>query len=348
MKIKMFILFFVVIQLSFSATPPGTNVGAVITPSDSADVYPTHNDIWGLGGYRVVADTIDRNAISTLRRKIGMVVYCISDSASYQLRGGITNGDWVKYSISGPTNYLMRYSSSGNGHDSTSIRDSAGIPIFEKPVIFKDTVQFGDTAYVIAGSPRIYSDAGLSLTVDISYPGAFQIFHNKFNYPTGGVVFAASDNSIYVAVDFYSLADIFCEDIFAGNIDGDTITADVIGDDVVDYAATSTVTGWSSFTNKVIRYQKSGKVVTVWFEMRGTSNLNSTTFTLPFVPVSGLYIDFNFTAVDNGGSAIASAGFMDASVGAGDLVILQPTPSTLAWTASGTKCAYGQFTYFID
>lgn len=81
------------------STIPGTVVGATIVPTDTADVYSTHNSTYGSGGWRTVADIAERNAIATLRRQVGMVVY-VEDAdgfghpAQYQLVGGITNSDW--------------------------------------------------------------------------------------------------------------------------------------------------------------------------------------------------------------------------------------------------------------
>lgn len=47
-----------------------------------------------------------------------------------------------------------------------------------------------------------------------------------------------------------------------------------------DYSATSTVVGWSAFTTKEIYYKIVGKIVFVNFNISGTSNSTTTTFTL--------------------------------------------------------------------
>lgn len=78
----------------------GTVVGAKVVPTDTADVYGTHDALYGAGGWRTVADITARNAIPDTRRQIGMVVY-VEDAdgwghaATYQLIGGITNSDWA-------------------------------------------------------------------------------------------------------------------------------------------------------------------------------------------------------------------------------------------------------------
>lgn len=57
------------------------------------------------------------------------------------------------------------------------------------------------------------------------------------------------------------------------------------GGKTVDYSATSTITGWSSFTVKQLNYAINGKVATVWFQIEGTSNSSTTSVTLPFTNV---------------------------------------------------------------
>ena len=97
---KKILLFVTFLSVSlFGGVPPGTNIGAVITPTDSADIFPTHNSLWGRGGFREVLNTTARNAIPPLRRVMGMLVYCTADSTTYQLRGDTTNASWQVYKL---------------------------------------------------------------------------------------------------------------------------------------------------------------------------------------------------------------------------------------------------------
>ena len=57
--------------------------------------YPTHIDSLGYGGLTVVADSTERNAITQLRRKVGMVVFQVSDSKLYYLDTPITENNWI-------------------------------------------------------------------------------------------------------------------------------------------------------------------------------------------------------------------------------------------------------------
>jgi hypothetical protein len=75
----------------------GTNLAAKIVPFTTDDTYPTHEDIYGIGGLMCVADVSARNAISSNRRKEGMKVAVISEGITYELKGGITNSYWYNF-----------------------------------------------------------------------------------------------------------------------------------------------------------------------------------------------------------------------------------------------------------
>jgi len=81
--------------------PGSVRVAGFIGPSDTTDVYPTHVDIYGKGGFRAVADTAARDAITADRRVVGMWVKVIDIDKVYTLVGGITNGDWVEQTMGG-------------------------------------------------------------------------------------------------------------------------------------------------------------------------------------------------------------------------------------------------------
>jgi hypothetical protein len=71
----------------------------------------------------------------------------------------------------------------------------------------------------------------------------------------------------------------------------------------VDYSATSTIVGWSSFTVKNIRYYVVGKIVTVFYQFNGTSNSTTTTFTLPFAN-AGANVFYPIAYTNNGVSGV--------------------------------------------
>jgi len=75
----------------------GTRIIDKIVPYDSNDTYPTHSEIYGQGGWRTVANITARDAITTDRRIVGMLVNVLSNSTVYELVGGITNSNWQIY-----------------------------------------------------------------------------------------------------------------------------------------------------------------------------------------------------------------------------------------------------------
>ena len=63
----------------------GTVVSAGIVPGSTEDKYPTHDEQYGIGGYRTVQDITARNNIPKARRKVGMLVNVITESKVYKL-----------------------------------------------------------------------------------------------------------------------------------------------------------------------------------------------------------------------------------------------------------------------
>lgn len=84
--------------MPISGTVPVT---AKIAPTNALDDYPTHDEQWGLGGYRSVSDTTERDAISADRRNEGMLVFCRDTGIRYRLGAGLTNADWTPDSSGG-------------------------------------------------------------------------------------------------------------------------------------------------------------------------------------------------------------------------------------------------------
>lgn len=71
----------------------------LITPTAPEDTFPTHDSVYGKGGYREVDTLISRDAITTTRRKQGMLVYVIEDGTTYQLAANLTT--WTVYNPGG-------------------------------------------------------------------------------------------------------------------------------------------------------------------------------------------------------------------------------------------------------
>lgn len=74
------------------------NLTGSIAPFDTNDVYPTHQSIFGKGGYREVPDLETMNSITPQRREEGMLVYVKNNRTIYQL----LDGTWqvLKFDVS--------------------------------------------------------------------------------------------------------------------------------------------------------------------------------------------------------------------------------------------------------
>ena len=112
----------------------------------------------------------------------------------------------------------------------------------------------------------------------------------------------------------------------------------------VDYSATSTIVGWSSFTVKNIRYYVVGKIVTVFYQLNGTSNSTTTTFTLPFANANN-NVFYPNAYTNNGVSGVATG---RTRILSGDSFATMAIDwSNTAFSASGTKTAAGTIIYEI-
>jgi hypothetical protein len=110
------------------------------------------------------------------------------------------------------------------------------------------------------------------------------------------------------------------------------------------YHDTSTIVGWSSFTTKKIYYKKIGNTIFVYFNLAGTSNSASTTFTLPDNLAAGVNIRNLAMLIGDNSTLSDTAGNITMEEGS-NVVTLRKSVTVPAWTASGTKTCIGQFNY---
>ena len=89
----------------------GTNVSATIKPFTDADRFPTHEAIYGKGGYRTVNSQNDLTSIYTDRLEKGMLVYITTLDKIYKYKGNLTTNtinDWEELVVPvGSDNYLI-------------------------------------------------------------------------------------------------------------------------------------------------------------------------------------------------------------------------------------------------
>lgn len=72
------------------STLKGTNVLAPVVPFSTTDSHATHEARYGRGGYRTVNDTAERDAIPSLRREAGMMVYVLDTQKVWRLDANLT------------------------------------------------------------------------------------------------------------------------------------------------------------------------------------------------------------------------------------------------------------------
>lgn len=112
----------------------------------------------------------------------------------------------------------------------------------------------------------------------------------------------------------------------------------------IDYSTTSTIIGWSSFTTKYLNYTIIGKVMYVHFDLQGTSNSTTSSFTLPINSVA--FLDVASMRAGDNGVFLSTPGLIEMGSGS-STVTLYTAPSGATWTASGTKSCFGEFFYRI-
>lgn len=67
----------------------------------AGSTFAAVDDLYVEGGYKCVADTTERDAIPTARRKVGTRVYDVSTDKQYLLFGGTANANWKEIVLYG-------------------------------------------------------------------------------------------------------------------------------------------------------------------------------------------------------------------------------------------------------
>jgi len=106
----------------------------------------------------------------------------------------------------------------------------------------------------------------------------------------------------------------------------------------VDYLSSSTIVGWET-PEGVIYTKKIGKVVFVAYSITGTSNSETTSFTLPYSILDYPHHYYGY-AVDNTGTPGFNSVNIDAET---NIVYMGKNLLGNVWTTSGTKTIRGQF-----
>ena len=90
----------------------GANVASKIVPYTDSDEYATHDEKYGVGGYRTVDSVSEMNAIPAARRKEGMLVY-VKNDRYYRLNSSNTFVDAGLGGSSGGSSNIKILTTSG-------------------------------------------------------------------------------------------------------------------------------------------------------------------------------------------------------------------------------------------
>ena len=180
------------------AIPGSVRVGGFIAPSLTSDPYATHDDHYGLGGYRPVADITARDAITAERRKEGMWVKVLADGKVYTLSGGILNANWVEQTMGGGT--LLE------GVCELVDADRDVLPADNRLFLESDAVESETTPITMT-----IDQAEFSLDDDEGWQITFRVGQNDDGDPVP--VYAACSTNEMSADDTNWLTSMYCEEV---------------------------------------------------------------------------------------------------------------------------------------
>lgn len=149
----------------------GIPVTGFIAPTDTTDVYPVIDPIYGIDGLRNVSTYSDRDNISLLRRREGMLVGVSSDSTYWKLLASTGSNTW---NVGSASNWAL-FSAGGGIYEQYYIptNDIVIIPSYSQYWIWGDLtvagtlVNYGDV--VIANGGLVISGGTFSNSGSISF-----------------------------------------------------------------------------------------------------------------------------------------------------------------------------------
>ena len=108
----------------------------------------------------------------------------------------------------------------------------------------------------------------------------------------------------------------------------------------VDYSATSTITGWSAYTTKLIQYRIVGKVMQVMVQFEGTGTGTTVSFTLPN-SASAWGTQYFILHTRNNTTQSASVATVPAN--SSTVTVSNSASTTTSWTNAVGRDVQGQF-----
>ena len=212
----------------------GTNIVAPVVPLDTADVHPTHEALYGKGGYRTVATTVERDAITAARREAGMLVFVTADGQRYRLGTDLTTwtvdaagaSAWAditgKPSTFAPSAHASSHAAAGS--DAISINasqiTSGTLATSRLPASVLQTTN-GD----ISLSYPAEEDPGYHYAISISYDGQ----NNRFYVTPDGFVYCSNVSAAAVTVQSLTSSGTISGNISSASLTSGTVATARLG-----------------------------------------------------------------------------------------------------------------------
>jgi len=108
----------------------------------------------------------------------------------------------------------------------------------------------------------------------------------------------------------------------------------------VDYSATSTITGWSSYTTKLIQYQVVGNIMRVMVQIEGTGTGTAVSFTLPN---SATAWGTQYFILHTRNNTTQSASVATVAANGSTVTVSNSASTTSSWTNGVGRDVQGQF-----
>jgi hypothetical protein len=216
------------------------------------------------------------------------------------------------------------------------------MPLVSKP----NTFSAGTTAVasqVNANEDALYNAINGNLDNDNIKASAGIVDSKLATIATGGKVnVTALSGTVTNAI---STTNLIADTITTTNISATIIRATTIETESwIEFGATTTNVGWSPVSNSLVNYKRVGDIVFVSYYIDGTSNANTTSFTLPYT-ASNLYnVYLTLGRTDDDSVTLTTPGGIVITAGTGVVNCYRNT-ALATWKNSGVKTISGQFWY---
>ena len=277
-----------------SLIPGSIPVTGFIAPTDTSDLYPVTDAIYGLDGLRNVNDYTERDNTSLLRRREGMIVGVISDGTYWRLMASTGSNTWGVGSASNWEPFLVGSGTSSGGN---GIAVQYYIPVDQKIVVptYSQYWVYGDLT--IAGELENYgqviiANGGLVLSGG-TFSGmtgslAFVSWNTgiTYSYATSSTISFTVDSSPFgVTVSANILPDSITTSLLSTTGGGATAGYVLSNDGVGNFTWIEAIASTSSSVQKITKYDKN---FIMSFDTIGEGQFSG--LTISGTPVNGCYV----------------------------------------------------------